>query len=327
MSNVLVTGATGFVGYSLAKRLLNDGHNVRILVRPNRDISSFDLEGIEITWGDVTDIHAVKSATHGVETVYHIAAVFRSAAVPDSAYWATNYHGTQNMLQAAVSVGVNRFVYCSTCGVQGNIHNPPATEDAPYNPGDVYQRSKAKAEQEVLKVHADLGLPVTVIRPVAVYGPGDSRWLKLFRSVAKRRFVMLGSGETLIHMVYISDLVEAFCLAAQNPSAVGRVYTVGGENYVTLNELVRIIATAVGVPAPKLKFPFWPVRLLSGLVEDTCRIVGVEPPIFRRRIDLFVKNRAFDITRAKVELGFQPKVSLEEGVRLTAAWYKSQGIL
>ncbi|MGB9586709.1 MAG: NAD-dependent epimerase/dehydratase family protein [Armatimonadota bacterium] len=327
MSRILVTGATGFVGYRLAKRLLEDGHDVRILVRPNRDISSFDFERIEVARGDVTDIHAVKAAMHGVETVYHIAAVFRSAALPDSVYWATNYHGTQNMLQAAVNEGVNRFVYCSTCGVQGNIRNPPAKEDAPYNPGDVYQRSKAKAEQDVLKAHADLGLPVTVIRPVAVYGPGDSRWLKLFRSIARRRFVMLGSGETLIHMVYIYDLVEAFCLAAQNPSAVGQVYTIGGEKYVTLNELARIIAAAVGVPEPKLRFPFWPVRLLSGVVEDACRIVGVEPPVFRRRIDLFVKNRAFDITRSKVELGFQPKVSLEEGVRLTAAWYKSQGML
>lgn len=327
MSNILVTGATGFVGRHLTKHLLENGYNVRILVRPNRDISSFDFEQAEIFWGDVTDIRAVEEATRGVETVYHIAAVFRSAALPDSVYWATNYHGTRNMLQAAVKARVNRFIHCSTCGVQGNIRNPPASEDTPYNPRDVYQRSKAKAEQEVLRVHSEEGLPVTVIRPVAVYGPGDNRWLKLFRSIARRRFVMLGSGETLIHMIYISDLVEAFCLAAQNANAIGRVYTVGGENYVTLNELTRVIAAAVGVPAPWLKFPFWPARLLSGVVEDACRVVGVEPPIFRRRIDLFVNNRAFDITRAKVELGFQPKVSLEDGIGLTAAWYKSQGRL
>jgi nucleoside-diphosphate-sugar epimerase len=327
MSKILVTGATGFVGSHLTKRLLSEGKDVRILVRPNRDLLSLGFNGAEVMIGDLTDAQSVRQVMRGVDVVYHIAAVFRVVGIPDKAYWAVNYGGTLNMLQAAVDEGVDRFIYCSTCGVQGDIRNPPATEDSPYNPGDVYQLSKAMAEQEVLRFHREKGLPVTIVRPVAVYGPGDTRWLKLFRSIARRRFVMIGSGETLIHMVYISDLIDAFCLSAEKQNAIGRVYTIGGERYLTLNELVRIISNVFGVRPPRWSIPFLPVRFLTGVCEDVCRALHIEPPIFRRRVDFFIKNRAFDISRAKAELGFQPKVDVEEGVRLTASWYRKQGWL
>ena len=138
---------------------------------------------------------------------------------------------------------------------------------------------------------------------------------------------MLGSGDTFIHLVYISDLVDAFRLAADNPNAVGKVYIAAGERYVTLNELAGIIARAVGAPVPWLKVPVKPVRVLSGICEDVCRALKLEPPIFRRRVDFFVKNRAFDITKAKAELGYSPKVDMEEGVTRTASWYRERGLL
>jgi len=327
MPKVLVTGATGFAGSHLTKRLLSEGWDVRVLARPTSDTSRLELVGVEILTGDVTDEAVVRRAVKGINTVYHLAAVFRLAGLPDDAYWATNYHGTRNMLRASLDAGVRRFIHCSTVGVHGHIEKPPADENAPYNPGDVYQRSKCEAEREALRYYEEHGLPVTVIRPAGIYGPGDLRWLKLFRSIAGRRFVMLGSGDTFIHLVYISDLVDAFRLAADNPNAVGKVYIAAGERYVTLNELAGIIARVVGVPAPWLKVPVRPVRVLSGICEDVCRALRLEPPIFRRRVDFFVKNRAFDITRAKAELGYSPKVDMDEGVTRTASWYREQGLL
>lgn len=327
MPKNLITGATGFAGSHLTKRLLSEGQDVKILARPTSNIAREELAGAEVCFGDLTHEDTARRAVRNVETVYHLAAVFRRAGLSDSVYWSTNCEGTKNLLKASMDAGVRRFVYCSTTGVLGHIADPPADERAPYNPGDVYQRSKCEAEQAVLRFHKEQGLPVTVIRPAAIYGPGDSRWLKLFKAVARRRFVMLGSGETFIHMVYISDLVDAFISAAEKTNAVGQVYIVGGERYVTLNELTSIIAESVNVPAPKMHFPVKPVRIVSGACEDICRFLHVEPPIFRRRVDFFVKNRAFDITKAKTELDYLPKIDLDDGVSRTVRWYKEQGLL
>lgn len=327
MASVLVTGATGFAGSHLTERLVSEGQDVRILVRPGSDVDRPKLVGAEVVRGDVTDEASVRRAVRGIKTVYHIAALFRAAKFPDSAYWATNYDGTINLVRASLDEGVQRFVHCSTVGVHGHIENPPANESAPYHPSDVYQCSKCDGEQAVLRYHQELGFPVSVIRPAGIYGPGDTRWLKLFRAIAKRRFAMLGSGETYIHWVYVSDLVDLFRLAAHHPSAIGQVYIGGGERYVTLNELTGTIAKVLTVTAPKLHIPVKPVRAISGVCEDVCRRFGIEPPLYRRRVDFFVKDRAFDITKAKTQLGYSPKVDLFEGVTRTAKWYKEQKLL
>lgn len=327
MTRVLVTGATGFAGSHLARRLIDEGQDVSILVRSTSSASALEIAGAEVVTGDLTDEDSLRDAVGGVDVVYHIAALFRKAGLPDSAYWDTNTTGTINLLEAVHQCGVRRFVHCSTVGVLGHIDNPPANEDTPYHPGDIYQITKCEGEKAALRYHQEKGLPVSVVRPAGIYGPGDLRWLKLFRSIARRRFAMIGSGETTIHHVYIDDLVDAFRLAADSPGAVGRVYIAAGARYVTLNELVRIIAREVGVPASGLHIPLAPVRLLSGLCEDVCRGLKIEPPLYRRRVDFFIKDRAFDISRARRELGFEPKVDLPEGVARTAAWYREQGLL
>lgn len=327
MSKILVTGATGFAGSHLTERLVGEGQDVRILVRWGTSVDRPELCGAEVVRGDVTDEAAVRKAIQGVDTVYHIAALFRKAKFPDSAYWATNYDGTVNMVRAAMEAGVRRFVHCSTVGVLGHIEDPPGNENSPYNPGDVYQCSKCEAEQAVLRYYHEFGFPAVVVRPAGIYGPGDVRWLKLFKSIAKHRFAMIGSGKTFIHWVYISDLVDLFRLAADSPAAVGQVYIGAGDRHVTLNELAGTAAEAVNAPPPKLHIPVKPVHALSGVCEDVCRKFGIEPPIFRRRVEFFIKDRAFDITKAKRELGYSPKVDLAEGMARTVAWYKEQGLL
>ncbi len=327
MPKVLVTGATGFAGSHLAKRLLSEGYEVRTLVRSSADASYLEDLGAEIFTGDMLDHESVRRAVSGVDTVYHIAAIFRKAGLPDSMYWAVNYEGTINLMKACLDEGVRRVVHCSTVGVLGHIENPPANEDFPYNPGDIYQRTKCAAEKEILALHKDHGLPVSIIRPAGIYGPSDTRWLKLFRMVAHRKFAMLGSGNTFIHLVYISDLVDAFILAAQSPNAVGRVYIAAGERYITLNNLVQTIARATSVTVPKVHIPVAPVHFLSGICEDVCKTIHVEPPIFRRRVDFFIKDRAFDITRARTEIGYSPRIDVDEGVSRTVAWYSEQGLL
>jgi dihydroflavonol-4-reductase len=230
------------------------------------------------------------------------------------------------VLEAAYRHGVGRTIHCSTIGVHGDTKEVPCNEDSPFNPGDIYQETKLEGE---LKARAAFegGLPGVIFRPAGIYGPGDLRFLKLFKSVHNRNFRMFGSGNTFWHPVYIADLIEGIDLCGKHPAALGRIYILAGRRYVTLNELVAEIAAAVGVPRPMGRLPYWP--LLAGAItcEGLCRPFGINPPLHRRRVAFFVKNRAFAIERAKRELGYSPKVDLAEGVRRTAQWYFEQGHL
>ena len=326
---VLVSGATGFTGGHLARSLARRGIAVRGLVRPASRARADALveAGIDVVPGDLTHEASLGPACDGVETVYHIAATFRTAGQQDATYRAVNAQGTRALLDAAQRAGVTRFVHCSTVGVHGHVERPPANEDAPLAPGDIYQKTKLEGEQLARAAGCSGSMEVVVVRPAGIYGPGDTRFLKMFRGIAKRRFPMLGAGTVCYHLTYIDDLVEGFRLCGESPTAAGRTYILAGPRYTSLNELVRVIADELDAPPPRWRFPVWPVRVAGALCEGACVPLGVEPPLYRRRVDFFTKNRAFDAARARRELGFAPTVDLVDGVRRTAAWYRRQGWL
>jgi nucleoside-diphosphate-sugar epimerase len=241
--------------------------------------------------------------------------------------WESNVEGTRNMLDAAVQGGVRRFVHCSTVGVHGDVKHPPANEEAPYAPGDYYQESKTEGERVVLDYMAQGRLPIVVFRPGGIYGPRDLRFLKLIKAIKIKKFVMLGSGEVIYQMIYIDDLIEGILLCGTVEKAIGNVYILTGEEPVTLNQLVRMIAGVLSVPPPRWRIPVTPVYLAGLLCELLCKPLGINPPLYRRRVDFFRKTRCFDISKAKLELGFTPKTDLKTGIGLTADWYRQQGYL
>jgi len=136
---------------------------------------------------------------------------------------------------------------------------------------------------------------------------------------------MLGAGEIFYHLTYVDDLVEGFRLCGEVPAAAGRTYILAGGEVTRLNELVARIAAAAVVRAPSLHVPVWPVWAAGALCEAICVPLGLEPPLYRRRVDFFTKSRAFSTARARAELGFSPRVGLDEGIRRTLAWYQAQG--
>jgi nucleoside-diphosphate-sugar epimerase len=211
--------------------------------------------------------------------------------------------------------------------VHGDIARPPADENAPFAPGDVYQRTKLDAERLAVDFGRRTTLEVVIVRPIGIYGPGDTRFLKMFRGIARGRFPMLGRGQVFYHLTYIDDLVRGFELAGTTAAARGREYIIAGPEYTTLEELIRLIAAELGVPPPRLRLPVWPVWLAGALCEAICVPFGIEPPLFRRRVDFYRKSRAFTTARAQAELGYNPTIDLRTGIRRTAEWYRARGLL
>ena len=211
MTSVLVTGATGFTGGHLARRLLRDGWRVRVLVRTQPAAKRWQTDGAEAVIGDLTDAAAVDRAVAGCEVVFHVAALYRTEGLPERLFQTVNVEGTRHLLDAAQRHGVRRVVHTSTVGVHGHI--------------------------------------------------------------ARRRFVMLGRGETLYHMTYVDDLIDGMLLCARHPSATGQVFIIAGEQAVTLNELVRRIAAALDVPTPTWRLPLWPFQLAAPICQRACRAI------------------------------------------------------
>jgi nucleoside-diphosphate-sugar epimerase len=281
--------------------------------------------GVALAMGDLRDPAALAAATAGVDVVYNIAAIYRQAGLPNETYRAVNATAVQHVVEAAARSGVKRVVHCSTVGVHGDVEHPPANEAAPLKPGDVYQVTKLEGEQLARDAGSRLGIEVTIARPTGIYGPGDRRLLKLFRGVARRRWVTLGSGEIYYHLTFIEDLVDGLRLCGVHPAAANRTYILAGGEVTTLNALVKLVAEGAGVPVPTRHLPVWPFLAAAAVCEAVCGRLGIEPPIHRRRVDFFTKSRAFDIGRARTEIGYAPRVGLHAGIRRTLDWYRDHG--
>src|SRR5919112_3427216 len=312
---ILVTGGTGFTGTALVRRLVQAGHQIVALdYKEGLECDALRALGAEVVIGSVTDRARVDRSMRGVEFVFHLAAAFRELNVPDSFYDQVNVEGTRIVLHSARRAGVRKFIYCSTCGVHGNVEHPPADEDAPIRPADYYQRTKYEAEPLVKREAGDM--EVSILRPAAIYGPGDpERFFMIFKRVAKGTFPMFGSGRTLYHPLYIDNLVDAFMLCLPKGAGDRREYLIADEHYYPIQDIVEEVGRALNVKVRIPHYPVLPVVAVGHVVEKLCKPFGITPPIFPRRVDWYRQNRAFDISRAKRELGYLPRIMLPEGLR------------
>jgi nucleoside-diphosphate-sugar epimerase len=324
---VALTGASGYTGGRLLEVLRERGDDVSALVRAASVSDRLRGSGAALVEGDLASGASLDRLVEGADAVLHVAAVYRTAGHPDSYYHEVNVGGTERLLEASAAAGVGRFVHTSTVGVHGHVEDPPADESAPLRPGDVYQATKAEAEALALDFHRRRGLPVAVVRPGAIYGPGETRLLKLFRAIARGRYALVGDGRSYYHPVYIDDLVRGFLLALESEAAVGESFLICGPEYVTQAELAALIARHTGGRVLPFRIPAWPIQLAGDVVEAVCVPLGIEPPLHRRRVDFWTKSRAFSIEKARRLLGYDPQVHLEEGIARTAASYREAGWL
>lgn len=325
---ILVTGGTGFTGKALVKRLLDDGHQV-VALDYKEGIKTQELRdwGAEVVIGSVTDRDVVARCMEGVEVVQHLAAAFREMDVSEHYYYEVNVDGTRNVLEEAYKRKVRKLIYCSTCGVHGNIADPPGGEDAPIQPADYYQQTKYEAEL-IVSEYYKRGLKTVILRPAAIYGPGDpERFFMIFKRVSKGKFPMFGSGKTLYHPLYIDNLVDTFALAMNDGKGDGEAYLIADEHYYDIDELVKRVGKAMNIDVKIRHYPIVPLIVAGHIVEKMCKPFGIAPPIFPRRVDWYRQNRAFKIDKAKRELEYRPKIGIDEGLHRTYWWYRQEGYL
>jgi nucleoside-diphosphate-sugar epimerase len=322
---VLVTGATGFIGSHLVDRLLERGDEVAAFVRPTTDSTHLTAKGVRVISGDVRDQREVHDAVDGSETVYHLARAKGHGAHPMSEVQAVNIDGTANIARAATSAAAGRLVYASSAAVYGSRRGPnPVVENSVLNPESAYGRSKAQAE-DALAEHAQV--PFVIARITEVLGPGCRSWLPLMRSVAARRLRLIGQGEGLHHPADVSDIVDGLIRCGTMPVTPGRPYNLAGPEAITMADMLRYIADALQVETDLPRFvPARPIELYLWLNRIAGRIARVKLPRVESIVFL-TSDRVLDISRARKELGYAPRVTVSEAISRTVEWGTSEGLL
>jgi dihydroflavonol-4-reductase len=329
---LLVTGGTGFIGSHLAEQGRRLGAEVVVLGLTDRPEERANVEllrgqGVQVVSGSITDSELCGLAVRGATHVFHLAVAMREGAKSDQFFESVNLDGTRRLLEASARGGVRRFVYCSTIGIYGHRAPGITREGSALAPGNIYERTKVSAERLVREFGAARALPYTILRPADVYGPRDQRLLKLFKGVSGGRFPFFGSGEGRRHMIYVDDVVSGFFRACETDRALGESFILAGPKACTLRDLVAEVQAATGSSRYGVRLPLRPMLGIAAVVEDVSRVLGVDPPIYRRRMDFFWSDSEFDTTHARQGLDWAPQVDLPEGIRRTLEDYRRSGAL
>jgi nucleoside-diphosphate-sugar epimerase len=317
---IFITGATGFIGRHLADALAAAGHILYLLVRePTKTGDLNNRDNISLIEGDLERPDSYRQVFGAeVDLVYHLAALSgQKWGADEREYYHTNVSGTANLLKACQEK-TRRFIFCSSI-------NAVSTNDFRREP---YGKSKWQAEQ-LVEAAGHSGLETIILRPAVVYGPGavDGMMLKLCQLISQGKFFRIGSGKNIIPLVYIDDLTEVFLKAAE-AGAIGGIYEIIGPDLPTLEEMVNLIAQQLGVKANKFGVPVPVARMAALLSECLSAAWHREPLITRHRVDVILSHRPdFNSQKAKLELGYEPRVDFAQGIAATIDWYRQHGYL
>jgi nucleoside-diphosphate-sugar epimerase len=321
-----ITGATGFVGGHVAEACVARGDTVSTLARPTSDTTLLDHLGATIHRGELTDSGLVERALEGAEVVVHCAAKVGDWG-PVEDYRAFNVRALRGLLEACKGKPLRRFVHLSTLGVCAarHHHGTDETEPLPDRHIDGYTQTKAEAERLVLDFYRSYGAPAVVLRPGMIYGPRDRtvvpRMIELLRT---RRLPYLGGGKRALNCIYVGNLVDAIFLAAEQPKAIGQVYNLTDGEFVSKRRFIEAIADGLGLERPTRSVPLWIARIAAWNQERQARRSGATeaPRLTQARLKLFGLNLDFSIDKAKRELGYRPRVSFDQAMAETIAWYR-----
>jgi nucleoside-diphosphate-sugar epimerase len=323
---ILVTGASGFIGSNVTRRLLQAGAKVRALVRNPAKATPLQDEGATIIVGDLTNVDSLRQALQRVQLVFHLAAVMGNESQPEAYFRAVNVEGTRALAELALEANVDRFIHTSTVAVYGMAAQPNTTERSPHCIShEPYTDSKLETEEQVRRMVKEKGLPAVIVQPAHVYGPEDQTWtmtpIKLMQS---GNLILPNHGSGMMQPIYIDDLVDGILRAAVL-GRIGEAYILGGTQPATIGEFFGYLAQMVGkdkIPS----VPRWVAMTLATVLEAIAKIRRRPPVLTRHEIRFVTKRATYDISKAQQELGFNPQVTLPEGMQQVEKWVKASGI-
>ncbi|TAL25672.1 MAG: NAD(P)-dependent oxidoreductase [Nitrospirae bacterium] len=312
-----VTGATGFIGSHLVEELLRRGYSVTCLVRKTSNLHWIEGLDINLVYGDCTEKESLLKAVTGFDYIFHLAGLTK--AKKDEDFFSVNTAGTENLIQAVAEKNSNikRFVYLSSLAATGPCYDgAPVNEDVEPRPVSAYGKSKLEAERIILR-HKDI-IPLTIIRPPAVYGPRDKDMYIFFRMLKKGIF--LHWGTCYYSLLYVDDLVRGTIISSENNAAEGKIYHISDGRIYSNDEIAEAISSAVGTKPVRLRIP----RIIMPLFAGIGQRLGGKSNIINRDKMKELKHSCWtcDSSRAKDEFGFIPKIGIREGVKWTADWYR-----
>ncbi|MEU5703589.1 type I polyketide synthase [Streptomyces aurantiacus] len=326
VAEVLVTGASGFIGGHLTRRLAEHGHHVRVLVRKGSDRSAFEGVDVDVATGDLSDPESLRRATAGVRHVYNCAGMSADWG-PWEEFRRINVDGSRNLVEAAHEAGtVERLLHLSTTDVYGYPVMPCDERTEPRDIGLPYNRSKVLGERAVLQAAERTGLPVTVVRPVSVYGPRSKDFvIEIATLLLSRQMVYVRGGAVPAGLLYVGNLVDGMIAACASDAAVGKAYNMRDPDPTTWREYVDALARGLGAKPPLLNLPSPVARGVATVSEKLYGALRIKsrPVLTRHAVHLLDRDQAHSIDRARDDFGFKSEVGFEEGIELTLAWLDS----
>jgi nucleoside-diphosphate-sugar epimerase len=326
----LVTGATGFIGGHVARRLVRDGHQVRCLVRAGSDTSRLDDLGVELVVGDVTSAPGLRRTTEGCDAVVHCAALVSDwATVQEIAR--VNVGGTRNLIEACVDASVRRFVHLSSTDVYGHPGGAAIDEtQVPARFANWYAQTKLEAEAQVALAGRAGSLETVVLRPATVYGPGSTEVVgEIARAIRRGNMVLVGGGRVVAGLCYVENLVDAVVLALTHEAAPGQAFNVTDGLAVTWKEFTGGLAAGLGCAPVRWSLPY---RLAYGLglsLEHGYRLLRrttgltTAPLLSRQAVHVLGRDQDFSNGKARALLGWEPRVDYAAGLEATLAWLRA----
>lgn len=324
---VLVTGANGLLGRHVVTMLHQRGDTVRALVLPVEDTTWLDERGIAVFRGDLRDRDSLTEPMRGVERVVNLAGMMGMWR-PLRDYYDVNVTGLESLCREGLAAGIQRLVHISSWRVYGNAIGEPCREDFPMRPlSEPYSVTKVEGENVVRRLIAEDGLPAVIIRPGTFFGPGDRlHFGQLSDRLRSGMALIIGSGRNAVPFVYVTDVARGVVLALDNEQAIGQAYNITTDEVITQEELVRAVAEEVGATPPRIHVPYSLLYAAASTAERIAMLPGYRwhPLVTRMGVTVFGADNRHSIDKARRELGYVPRVSVREGVRLAAVWYRQQ---
>ncbi len=325
--NVLITGATGFIGSHLTESLYAKGYTLRCLVRKSSSLQWLNHLPIEYVYGDLFDENALRDAVTNIDYIYHVAGVTKAKTKEE--YFKGNHLATKKILETVLryNPGLKRFIHVSSQTAVGpSLHGKAVNEQSHFQPLTTYGKSKMEAEKECLRFMDKF--PITITRPPAVYGPRDKDVFEFFNTMNKGLQPMIGFKPKYVSLIHVKSLVEGIILAGEHPNGIGQTYFISSERYYDWKEIGEITAPIIGKSALRLKIPEWGVYIV-GLFAELFSLFSSKPALLNleKVKDIVQDAWTCDITKAKTELGYHESIDLQTGIKETVKWYRDKGWL